>query len=386
MMRIAYVCTDPGIPVFGTKGASIHVQEILRAFLRRNAEVTIISPRLKDEVPNDLRHVTRRVLPGPPKGAEADARADWALALNADVRAMLTEHGPFDLIYERHALFAHGAMETATELGIPSILELNAPLIDEQTQHRALARPQDAEASARRAFAAAGHVAAVSTGAAGYALDRGAAATRVAVTPNGVDPSRFPPRARAEGPFTVGFLGTLKPWHDTATLIEAFALLRRNAVPDARLLIVGDGPDRDRIEARLDTLGLRSATHLTGAVAASDVAGWLARMHVAAAPYRADQPFYFSPLKLYEYMAAGLPVVASRVGDLPDVLDHGRLGRLCAPDDASALADALAALAGDAALRARLGTAARDHVLAHRTWDAVADRMIRAACPVRTLA
>lgn len=385
-MRIAYVSTDPGIPVFGTKGASIHVQEILRAFLRRGADVTLISPRLRDTPPDDLAAVTCHALPKPPKGAETDARADWALATNADVAAVLAENGPFDLIYERHALFAHAAMETAAARDTPSILELNAPLIDEQERHRALVRRDAAADSARRAFAAAGCVASVSQGAADYAARFGADPGRIEVVPNGVNPSRFPKMDPAEGPFTIGFLGSLKPWHDTATLIEAFALLRAGPVPDAQLLIVGDGPDRAGIEARLDALELGAAAHLTGAVPASEVPDWLARMHVATAPYSADQPFYFSPLKIYEYMAAGLPVVASRIGDLPKVLDHGTLGRLADPDDPGAMAQALGQLAGDPARRARLGAAARAHVLAHRTWDAVADRLLTAAQPARSVA
>jgi glycosyltransferase involved in cell wall biosynthesis len=109
-------------------------------------------------------------------------------------------------------------------------------------------------------------------------------------------------------------------------------------------------------------------------------------MHVAVAPYSAGQPFYFSPLKIYEYMAAGLPVLASRVGDLPEVLEHGKLGRLADPDDPAALAHALEQLAKDPAMRARLGSSARAHVLAHRTWDAVAERLIAAARPARVVA
>jgi len=385
-MRIAYVCTDPGIPVFGTKGASIHVQEILRAFLRGGADVTLISPRLRDTAPEDLTAVICRHLPEPPKDAGAEARADWALATNDHVAATLAEEGPFDLIYERHALFAHGAMETAASQGVASVLELNAPLIDEQERHRALARRDAAVDSARRAFAAAGHVAAVSHGAATYAHDHGAAQGRVQIVPNGVNPARFPKVDPAGGPFTVGFLGSLKPWHDTATLIEAFALLRAGPVPDARLLIVGDGPERARIDARLDTLGFGDVAHMTGAVPASDVAQWLGRMHVAVAPYRSDQPFYFSPLKIYEYMAAGLPVVASHIGDLPQILKGGALGRLVEPDDPASLAAELAQLARDPALCVRLGTAARSHVLAHRTWDAVADRLLRAARPAGSVA
>ena len=372
-MRVAYVCTDPGIPIFGTKGASIHAQEMLRAFLRRGDEVTLISPRIDDRAPADLAAIRRRPLPPAPKGPDADARAAWALATNHSVVASLAAEGPFDLVYERHALYAHAAMEAAAAAGTPAVLELNAPLIEEQTRHRALTRVSEAAESARRAFSAAGLVAAVSAGAAAYAREHGAPAGHVAIVANGVDAARFAP-ARPRGPFTVGFLGTLKPWHDTDTLADAFALLRET-VPDARLLIVGDGPERSGLEARLERLGVAAATRFTGAVSPAEVPDWLGQVHVGAAPYHGDRPFYFSPLKLYEYMAAGLAVVASDVGDLSDVLDGGRLGRLVRAGDAAALAAQLGRLAADPELCMRLGRAGRAHVVAHHGWDGIADHV-----------
>jgi glycosyltransferase involved in cell wall biosynthesis len=377
-MRIAYVCTDPGVPAFGRKGSSVHVQEMLRAFLRRGARVTLISPRLDDPAPSDLDGVRLHRLPAC-DGRNGEARAAWALATNSAVLDGLEACGPFDLIYERHALFAHAAMEFAAARRIYSVLELNAPLIDEQTRHRSLACRHEAAASAQRAFAAAGLVAAVSPSVADYATGYGADRARVAVVANAVDPARFPSRHAPEGPFTVGFLGTLKPWHDVETLIESFGRLRAGAVPEARLLIVGDGPERKALAAQLHRLGLGDAAHFSGAVPAAEVPAWLARMHVAVAPYRGDQPFYFSPLKLYEYMGAGLAVIASRVGHLGDVVAQHRTGVLVPPQNPVALCDALARLAGDADLRARLGAAARAHVLAHHTWDRVAARLLDSA-------
>lgn len=375
-MRIAYVCTDPGIPVWGSKGASIHVQEMLRAFLARGAHVTLLSPRLEGVPPADLARVATLALP-PAAEAGAEARARHHLALNAEVGAALARLAPPDLVYERHALFAHGAMEAARRLGIPSVLEVNAPLIEEQSRHRELALPQQAEASARRAFASAATVIAVSRAVARHAMDLGAA--RVEVIANAVDPARFSVRAAADGPFTIGFLGTLKPWHDVATLIDALAALRADSLPDARLLIVGDGPERPALESRLAALGLGDAAAFTGALPPAEVPAALARMHAAVAPYAGAGPFYFSPLKLYEYMAAGLPVVASRVGDLAEVVSEGRTGLLVPPDDPAALAAALARLGHDPALRQRLGHAARTEVLAHHTWQGVAGRVLALA-------
>ncbi|RJL01850.1 glycosyltransferase [Paracoccus aestuarii] len=372
-MRIAYVCTDPGIPVFGTKGASIHVQEMLRAFLAHGAEVALITPRAEGTPPADLAAVTLHPLPPLPKG-DGDLRAAAALAQNGLVHAALDGLGPLDLVYERHALHAHGAMEWAQGRACPGILEVNAPLIEEQARHRSLSLPREAEDSARRAMRAAEIVAAVSPAVAAHCSHMGA--PRVEVVPNGVTPDRFPERPAPDGPFTIGFLGGLRPWHDVDTAIAALALLRAGRVPDARLLIVGDGPERPRLEDLARDLGVAEAIELTGALPPDQVPAQLARMHVGTAPYAARQDFYFSPLKLHEYMAAGLAVVASRVGHLPQMIDEGRTGLLTPPGDAAALADALAGLAADPVRRADLGRRARAHVLAHHSWHGVAARLL----------
>ena len=376
-MRIAYVCTDPGIPVFGSKGASIHVQEMLRAFLKFGAEVTLFSPRMDDPAPADLARVRRRPLrPERPSGkSNAEARAKQQLALNRIVAEALDAAGPFDLVYERHALFAHAAMQWAKGQGVPSILEVNAPLIHEQKQHRSLACEAQAAEATRRTMQAAAHVIAVSPAVAEYCAGFGADAR---VVPNGVNPDRFAIPARHDGPFTVGFLGTLKPWHDVDTLIDAFGLVAAD-LPDACLLIVGEGPERERLETRLASMGLTDRAEFTGAVAADRVAEELARMSVGIASYRQDQPFYFSPLKLYEYMAAGLPVVVSRTGGLEELTGSGRFGPDVPPEDPAALAAALARLAADPARRTAMGAAARDHVLKHHSWDGIAGDLLARA-------
>jgi glycosyltransferase involved in cell wall biosynthesis len=305
-MHIAYVCTDPGIPAWGAKGASVHVQEMLRAFLRRGDRVTLVSPRLEGTPPEDLSAVEVVALPPAAKG-EPETRARAQLTANDVLAAALGQISP-DLVYERHALFAHAAMEWARTRDLPSILEVNAPLVAEQTTHRSLALPEEAEASVQRAMQAAGLVAAVSAPVAEHAQAMGA--RKVVVVPNGVDPARFPePQPAPRRPFTVGFLGSMKAWHGLPVLVDAFALLRRN-VPDARLLIVGDGPERASVEAQLAARGLSDAAEVTGLLAAAAVPGALARMDVGTAPYGASASFYFSPLKIYEYFAAGLPVVA----------------------------------------------------------------------------
>src|SRR2546426_2887001 len=123
------------------------------------------------------------------------------------------------------------------------------------------------------------------------------------------------------------------------------------------------------------------AACLTGAVAPSDVPGLLTSMDVAVAPYADPRRFYFSPLKVFEYMAAGRAVVASRVGQLETVIQHDVNGLLCAPGDSAALAAALARLQREPELGARLGRAARANVLRGHTWEAVATRVLELAAP-----
>jgi glycosyltransferase involved in cell wall biosynthesis len=123
------------------------------------------------------------------------------------------------------------------------------------------------------------------------------------------------------------------------------------------------------------THGLAGAAHLTGMVAPTQVPGLLASMDVAVCPYP-KQRFYFSPLKVYEFMAAGLPVVASRIGQLGELIEDEMTGLLCPPGDTTALADALDRLRRDPVLRRRLGQAARASAIRDHTWHAVVDRIL----------
>lgn len=378
-MRVAYVCADPGVPVFGAKGCSIHVQEGVRALLQRGAEVTILTPRPGGAPPPDLTGVAVVRLPRP-KG-EAAAREQAALAANRDLADALAAAGPFDLVYERYALWSHAGITYARASGTPSVLEVNAPLIEEQAAHRELVDRAGAAWVARTVFGAADVLAAVSREVAAYLESFPGTAGRVHVVSNGVDAGRFRPAERAAGSaegFTVGFVGSLKPWHGLDVLVDAFVRLHRRA-PESRLLIVGDGPERSPVEAALAESVPAEAVVFTGRVAPADVPAYLGAMDAAVAPYPPMDACYFSPLKLYEYMAAGVAVVASRIGQIPDVVRDGESGLLCAPGDAASLADALDRLRTEPELRVRLSRAARRAVLERHTWTAVFGRVLALA-------
>ena len=381
-MRVAYVCADPGIPVFGQKGCSIHVQEVIRSLLKQNGQICLFTTRLGDEPPPDFQGVKVYPLPAIPK-IERAVREQVALSMNPDLELELTLAQPFDFVYERYSLWSYSGMEYAQKMGIPGILEVNAPLIAEQEKHRGLVHRDQAEAVARRVFEAATEIIAVSRAVKDYLGQYVADKSKIHVIPNGVNAQRFSTNLSLgnvplSSKFTVGFVGSLKPWHGLPILIDGFARFHRN-YPHTRLLIVGDGPERDRLLQEIEARNLQSAVYLTGAVSPETVPQWLAQMDVAVAPYPDSENFYFSPLKVYEYMAAGLPVIASRLGQLIEIIDDGVNGLLSPPGDIVALATALEKLWRSPSLRRRLGDSAREKILHHHTWDRVVERILSLA-------
>ena len=144
-------------------------------------------------------------------------------------------------------------MEYAKERDIPGILEVNAPLINEQEKHRTLINRQSAEMVAKKVFNAADAVVAVSDEIGKYLNQWPETKNKVHVVPNGIDPDKFIAKNKSSypigvnRPFTIGFIGTLKPWHGLNELIEAFFFFQ-STHQKARLEIVGDGPEKKLID------------------------------------------------------------------------------------------------------------------------------------------
>ncbi len=373
-MRVAYVCADAGVPVYGKKGCSIHVQEIVRSFLRRGAQVELYATRVGCDVPPGLETCLLHEVSMEAGQANGDRESERFRIANriGDMLSHRQEIGSkkIDLVYERYSLWSAKALEFAKSSSIPSILEVNAPLIDEQREHRSLLNVDLAMETSRRAMYAAQSIVAVSSEVADY-VERTFPETsgRIHVVPNGVDVDRFSPVAErgADGSFVIGFVGSLKPWHGIESLLEAFAIVLR-ALPHARLCVVGDGPMRESLELAAETMGISEKVEWTGAILAEQVPEMVRRFDVAVAPYMNQSKFYFSPLKVFEYMACGCAVVASDVGQLRVLIDDGQNGMLFEPGNCEAMAYQILKLAYHPELRGRIAARARQDAVERHSW------------------
>jgi glycosyltransferase involved in cell wall biosynthesis len=211
-----------------------------------------------------------------------------------------------------------------------------------------------------------------------YVIDvEGCPAHKVRIIANGVDTARFRPSPGASAMRTmlglpptapvVGMVARLRPEKNHARFLRVAARVRQ-AVPDARFVLVGDGEGLAQLRELARQLGIADAVHFCGA--RLDVAALLAGMDV----FLLTSDVETSPVSILEAMASGKPVVATRVGSVPALVRPGITGFLVAPDDEAAMAGYVTQLLGDADLALRMGGAGREQVMA----DGSLERMVAA--------
>ncbi|MCK6558853.1 glycosyltransferase family 4 protein [candidate division KSB1 bacterium] len=418
-MNIAYLSADFGVPVFGFKGASIHVREVTAALRRQGHTVHLISSAIAEEHAGEAELLAVPAQPSHAALFKELSQLDAFLGVETRVRHELRNllynftlyeaardylrQMPAEVIYERYSLFAYAGLKLARTLGIPHLLEVNAPLSHEQEKMRGLDLKVLARHLEQRIWNETDRLLVVSTELKQLALSMGVPAERIVVLPNGVDPARFlavaaagrewlaqrsgsrlcGPAVRAQWQLAdkcvIGFVGSLKSWHGTETLVQAFEQMPAHT----HLLVVGDGPQREALEQHVRTHILGAQVTFTGKVPYDDIPAYIDAMDITVAPYTPNENFYFSPIKIYEYMMMAKPVVAGALGQVAEIVASGQNGLLYEPGNVTALRQALQQLADDRERRKEMGKAGQAWVQRERTWDHNATVIIRHAQALR---
>ena len=345
-VRILFVA--PNIEAPGSNGGSTHVTEVV-SHLREQDDVLLIARR-GSALANTLALGGRT----PAKGLRQLNAARLALQAYPAVKRFAPE-----VIYERGSAFGLGAM-LGRALKVPSlcmVLDEHQTALSLSTASRLIATREDIVPAAYR------HK---------LALVRWGANTRV-FNPD-VDAREL--RARlgiAEGRLVVGYTGAFYAWHGLEELVRAAEQLREL---DPLFLLVGEGERSAAIARQIAAAGLAQRFVLPGRVPYVDVPRYIAACDVYAAPYNPARKlgpagdFIYDPLKLFEAMAAGKPVVTLRAGNIAAMFEDGRDVVLFEPGNADDLADKLRGLLADPARRARIGAAARATVEQRYSWSA----------------
>jgi glycosyltransferase involved in cell wall biosynthesis len=281
---------------------------------------------------------------------------------------------PADAIIFRHEPFNLAPFRAARQAGIPVVQEVNslrtmeAPLAQRRPTVTALSRWAE-----RQAIQSSSYLYAVSDPIKA-AIDRYTGESKTIVIPNGVDTAFFDPAAcDREGmrqslgvgdKLVLGYVGSYKVWHGLDRAVATLELLVRKN-PSYHLLLVGGGPGLQQIAALVAEKGLQESVTQIQAVPHDDIPKYMATFDLALMTYPEIENFYFSPLKMFEYMAMQLPVVSTRIGQIGDILTDGRTGILVRPADPERFADAVE---NAVPARRQIGRRARELMVIRYSW------------------
>lgn len=402
-MRILYLCFDPSIDLAAETGGAVHVRAMIRALANLGHEIAALGGCVSrpewvecqtgakvtscgiSRVNRFLGRAIRKgnkILRQPPRRFPDAVRLLHNATFLRKAAKLARRFSP-DFVYERYSLWGIAGLTLARRYQLPLALEVNAPLVYEQQRYRQkLTWPRLARWMECRIWNRADPVMVVSEPLRKLLIEEAAVAPgRIRVLPNAVDAKWFAANrnaTRADSQkgqeFVLGFVGSFKAWHGADFLLSVFEDFHKRE-PSSRLLLIGDGPLKDGLQERTYKSGLGKAVTFTGIIPHEEIRDYLATVDVALAPYPALENFYYSPLKLFEYMAAGRAVVASSTGQVAQIIRHRVNGLLYEPGDRAGLLKCLCELRNDPALGEELGRNARK-ASEEFTWERNAARVI----------
>lgn len=355
------------------RGDSTHTRELARSLGERGNVVVLVTA-----TPEESVHLGPNV-----KHHRSPAGSDLTIVRFCTRLAMATGT---DIVYERR-LSPKIAFGVSRLSGLPFVVEINGIEGESGATPRLpsrLSAPIKQKIRSRMMRQASAIVSVTDRLAALTWEQHGLQPQVVKTVPNGVDQVMFRPMRAPDARRILGlqdaewvvFVGNLVSWQGLETLLLAMPRVVRDS-PHARLAIIGDGPLRTTLEDLAIRYGIHEVVSFRGSVPHVDVPLWINAASVCVAPFARlrNQTTGVSPLKLYEYLACGRPVVASDVPGIREVLEASGAGIAVPPGEPEALADAIITVLSDGDLAAGMGLRGRKYAVAECSWARVADRV-----------
>lgn len=381
--RLGYLSGAPRVstrPEAEASGPKTHVLGVIGAFEALGWEVYPFI--VGDRVPLSwIRGSERQLESSFSKRFVADVVRIFMGKVNA-YRAWHELGDRIDWAYERFAAF-QALGYPFRRRGIPWILETNAPTFYEaKSERKSIVLSSLAKSHEIQAYRSCDVLVTVTEALKDIIVQEAKIdPDKVIVIPNGVDTYRFDP-AKAipkrlyKGP-TLGFVGSLIAWQALDRLIQALVELRQEGVY-WNLVVVGDGPKKEEWQALVHQLGLEKHVHFVGRVPWDEVPSWIMGFDFGYSGQVELEigEMYLSPLKLYEYMAMGRPVIASAFEDARRVIQDGKTGYLFDPKSLDSLKAVLRRAWHEREAWIKMGEAARDRVVREDSWEARVRKLI----------
>jgi glycosyltransferase involved in cell wall biosynthesis len=375
--EIAYLI--PSTPFMGTSGGAIsHVRGFLSGLKATGVTCRVFSgaPLAQDAFETELVDPGNR-----PYFFWEAAMLAYNLVFTRGVQKYLASKVP-GAIYQRHCRFAIAGVLLSSRLKVPLILEYNGPegwIADHWDPARFRSWIRLCEEVSLRGAA---RIVVVSEALRAELSERGIPADRIRVNPNAVDPDYFyPGRGRESGrrelgvepgEVVVGFAGSFSLWHGIEVLEQAIVqLLGNRPACHLRFVLMGNGLLHAEMRSALAAYEKTREVIFTGSLPSHKVAEYLDACDILVSPHIPmpdGSRFFGSPTKIFEYMAMGKGIVASRIEQIAEVLEHDRTAWLVTPGDVNELAEAIMRLAMDPAKRKELGEAARHTAVERHSW------------------
>ena len=361
-------------------GQFVHLEEMVHALRSLGHEVEIVGPRHVEHesfgADSGFVAVLKQWLP---KSLYEILELGYALTDLRELGRAVRRFRPH-VIYERYNLYFPSGVWARRRYGVPLLLEVNAPLYEERSRFGGIALPGLARWSEHYTWRGADLVLPVTSVLAERVAAAGVDRERIRVIPNGINAesfARLPARDDAkrslglENRFVIGFVGFMREWHGLDRVLDFIA--QTPMQPPLHALLVGDGPARAALETRARELGIVDRVTFTGVIPREGIPGTLAAFDVALQPAVVD---YASPLKLFEYLALGLPIIAPDSPNIREVLTDGVNAALFLNGDGAAFVRCLQKVCGDALLRETLSRSARATIETQGlTWRRNAERV-----------